>query len=282
MNYNAYYNGIFTNIDEISIPLSDRSVFFGDGIYDAAIGRNGKIFMCSEHIRRFMGNAQRLSIPISFSPEALGELLHRIVCLSHISSDYFVYFQLSRYSDKRIHSYPDVKKSNFLVTVSPITLPSPKTKLRLITYPDIRYELCDIKTINLLPAVLASKAAERQGANEAVLIKDGIVTECAHSNVHIVKRGKVYTHPVTNRILPGISRAHLLEICKRLRIPAEERAFTEEELKDADEILVTSTSKLCQCAVELNGTSLPLQNHSIGLDIAEQMLSDYKSECGTP
>ncbi len=280
MNCNAYYNGSFTAADKILIPLSDRAIFFGDGIYDAAIGRNGKIFMLKEHLARFFLNAERLGIPLTMSKSELGSLLLELVSRSGGTCDCFVYFQLSRFSKKRTHAYPDTKESNLLATVTPIELPPENKRLKLITSPDVRHSLCHIKTVNLLPAVLASKEAERAGADEAVFIKNGTVTECAHSNIHFIKDGALHTHPADSSILPGIAREHLFKICKRLGIPVFERKFTLSELACSDSVLVTSTSKLCLIADTLDGK--PLKSDKIGaaLRICSEMRRDYENECG--
>ncbi len=239
----SYYNGKFAPTDEIVIPLTDRAIYFGDGIYDAAIGRNGKIFLLSEHIDRLLGNAPKLSIPIEYTKEELSEILLETVRRSGFDS-YFVYFQLSRNGGKRRHIAEDAYGTNLLITVSEQPLPTEGARLKLTTFEDKRFEYCHIKTLNLLPSVLASTHAENLGCDEAVFHRGQTVTECAHSNVSILKDGSLITHPADNHILPGITRKHLISACNKLGIPVCERPFTLTELFDADEILVTSTTKL--------------------------------------
>lgn len=112
--------------------------------------------------------------------------------------------------------------------------------------------MCDIKTLNLIPAVMASTRAQLADCEEAVFHRGEIVTECTHSNIAILKNGILITHPLSNTILPGITRRHLLIACEKLGIPYRERAFTLDELYSADEIFVTSTSKLCRTANRVN------------------------------
>ena len=274
----AYYNGEFLKRENISIPLTDRAVFFGDGVYDAAIGRNGKIFMLDEHVERIYRSAATLDIPTSISKDELKALLLRIVDLSEIhDSDFFIYFQFSRYSESRIHAYPGVNNSNLLITVNPISIPPQDKRLRLISYPDIRYELCNVKTINLIPAVIASKYAEQRGADEAVFVRNGIVTECAHSNIHMIKNGILYTHPQSCRILSGISRMHLLSVCERERIEYKEIAFTPDDLKEADSVLVTSSSKIVLTAESFDENYYKDDKNSISRHILNCMRADYKA-----
>ena len=228
MHINAYYNGLFTTRDKILIPLTDRALFFGDGIYDAAIGRNGKIFLLDDHIDRFFDNAKALDIPIELDRKKLKSVLLELAARSPHDC-YFVYFQLTRFSEERVHAYPKDSKSNLLITVTKQPMPSPNQKLKLALERDIRYEMCHIKTLNLLPSVIASHKADINGKDETVFHRNGTVTECAHSNVHIVSDNVIYTHPTDNHILPGISRKHFIKTAKKY-FPPVKRAMQEESM----------------------------------------------------
>ena len=270
----AYYNGDFAKLTEIRIPLSDRAVFFGDGIYDAAIGRDGYIYLEKEHLERFYSNAKRLNIPVILTRDELSSLLHTLIEKNGYEY-YFIYFQLTRRSDERIHAYPDSSASNLLITVKRHTLPSPDRALSLISSPDIRYRMCDIKTLNLLPAVIASKKAVENGCDEAVFVKDGTVTECAHSNISIVKGDTVYTHPNGPFILPGITRTRMLYICKELKIQYAEKPFSYEEMLLSDEILITSTTKLCLRANKIDGKCVGGCKKAIGNELIAALREDF-------
>lgn len=274
MNVNAYYNGEFKNKNEISIKLTDRAVFFGDGIYDAAIGRNGKVFMLDEHIERFLSNAQAIKIPFTMTRGELKRTILKTVMLSREAS-YFVYFQLSRFSEERIHAAPESEKFNLLITVSPFSLCDKNKHLSLITAEDVRHTMCNVKTLNLLPAVLSSCSAAAADADEAVLVRDGTVTECSHSNIHIIKKGKIITHPLDRYILPGISRMHMLSVCDKLAVPYEERNYSTDELFDADEVLVTSSSKLAMPVKRIDGTVYEFTESSLGRRICKKMRDDF-------
>lgn len=270
----AYYNGEFLDYSEIRIPLSDRAIFFGDGIYDAAIGKGGCIYLKDKHFDRFFSNAKRLNIPLGFTKEELSELICELIKRNEYDQ-YFIYFQLSRTSPTRIHSYPDSQSSNLLITLREHTLPSINERLRLISCEDTRYLMCDVKTLNLLPAVLASRRAVECGCDEAVFVRDGVVTECAHSNIFIVKDGLVLTHPCDRRILPGVTRARILEICKDLGIPCLEKSFGKNDLFTADEVLVSSTTRLCQTAYEIDGIEIEKAKNSISGAIISSIRRDF-------
>lgn len=273
MSSYAYYNGKFGHLSEISIPLTDRAIYFGDGIYDAAIGINGGIFLLDEHVSRLLGNADKIKLKHQFTQEKLEQILKETVIRSGIS-DFFLYFQLTRDGKIRTHSALECESANLLVTVKDLTLGKSDELLDLITFEDKRYRYCDIKTLNLLPSVLASTEAERHGCAEAVFHRGNTVTECAHSNVSILKSGKLITHPTDDKILPGITRRHLLMGCDKVGIPYEERAFSLDELFDADEILVTSTSKLCARAGRIDGKIVGGRDKKNALALYEYLLNE--------
>ena len=273
----AYYNGRISAISEVAIPLTDRSVFFGDGIYDAAIGRGDRIYLEDEHIDRFIGNARTLGIPLNLSRDELHDLIRGMVRESG-EECFFVYFQLTRYGAVRTHACRERERSNMLITVTPTPLPDPKRRLSLVSYPDKRYEYCHIKTLNLLPAVLASSYAEGMGADEAVFYRGDTVTECAHSNISILKSGTLITHPTDTHILPGITRGRMIDICKEMGVKVVEQPFSRSDLRRADAVLVTSSSKLCLVASTLDGIPLGLRAKGIAEEICGRFFADFVSK----
>ena len=249
----CYYNGCFAPAEDIRISLEDRAIYFGDGIYDAAIGKDGKIYLLEEHINRFQRNAARLKIKNPYSHDELSAILYETVKRADIP-EFFIYFQLSRKSDGRVHSYCRGDGVNLLVLVTPFSEEKIKPVLDVITTDDLRYYLCDVKTINLLPSVLAAGEADEQGCDEAIFLRGGIVTECAHSNIFILKNKTLYTHPTGNLILPGITRRHLILAGEELGIKTVCSPFPLSELMCADEIIITSTTKFARPVGRVDGT----------------------------
>ena len=276
MNPIFYYDGKFCKADEAAIPITDRSVFFGDAVYDACLVKNGKPYLLDAHLDRFYRGCSALGIQPSMKKNALRALLCSLCELAECEIA-FLYFQTSRAAPMRRHFATEEDTSHLLVTVSEGQMPSKEKALRLILLPDRRYDFCHIKTVNLLPAVLASTKARAAGADEAVFLHDGIITECAHSNVSILKNGMLFTHPKSRRILPGIQRAQLLLACKRLNIPVSETAFPKEALMDADEIFVTSTTKLCQRAYMVDDRAVGMKSSALALRIMDTMFSDFEN-----
>lgn len=249
----AYYDGHIGSPDELTVPFNDRGHFFGDGIYEAAIGINGRIFCLEDHLDRFYSSAVPFDIHIPLERNELAKLL--LDLLGRVDSDkaMIVYWQVTRGVAVRAHAYDPDMTGKLWVLIHPDALPDPAIPLKLISLEDRRFGYGFVKTLNLMPAVLYSQQATHAGADEAVLHRDGIVTECAHSNISILKNGMLLTHPNDEYILRGIAKTHLIQACYRTSIPVIEKAFTLEQLADADEVIVTSSGNLCTFANELDG-----------------------------
>lgn len=249
----GYYNGEIGLIEDMKVPMTDRGLYFGDGIYDAAYTRNHIIYALDEHIARFYLNLSRLEIAEPMPREELSALLVELV--GRVDDDeQFVYWQATRGSALRDHSFPEgERKSNLMIMLRPVPIKPVYKPIRLISAEDKRYLYCNMKTLNLLPSVLTAEMATRAGVDETVMHRGERVTECSHSNVSILKNGAFITPPADEYILPGVGRAHLIAASKTLGIPVEERIFTMQELRDADEIIVSSAGSLCLSACELDG-----------------------------
>ncbi len=242
----GYYNGKYGPLDEMTVPMCDRAVYYGDGVYEATPTRNHKIYALDAHVSRMLRSADFMRIGLPLSPEALREELQRMVALMD-SGDNVLYWQLSRGTARRAHPFPE-GKANLMMMITPYAFPDLNAKVGCITAEDTRFLHCNIKTLNLIPSILAMQRAKEAGCYEAILHRGERVTECSKSNVHIIKDGTLVTAPTDNLILPGIARSHLLEACGALGIPFEERPYTLDELRGADEILITSsTSFLRRC-----------------------------------
>ena len=274
----GYYNGKLGEIEEISIPMGDRVCFFGDGIYDATYSRNYKIFALNDHVDRFFNSANLLQIKLPCTKEALKKLLNELVRKMDTAEN-FVYFQATRGTDAvRNHTFTDEAQANLWVNIYPRKIVDVYKKVKLITLEDTRFFHCNIKTLNLIPAVMASRKAEEMGCNETVLHRNGGVTECAHSNVHIFKDGVFITAPTDNLILPGIARKHLIAACGRLGIPVQERPYTVQELAAADEIMISSAGSLCLAAQELDGKPCGGKAPQLLKTLQDEVLREFLEE----
>ena len=271
----AYYNGRIGRCEDISIPLSDRLIYFGDGVYDVMIGHSGRLFLVDDHIERLFSGIRALNIYLSMTRDDILDVVDRLIKLSGYKS-YLVYISVSRNADERRHSYIDCTFANLLVTVKEFSF-SHNNALKLITEPDNRYGYCNIKTVNLLPSVMAATKAEAMGCDEAVFVRNGIVTECAHSNIFIIKNEILITHPESRHILSGIIRKFIIKNAAVFGVGVAERGFTENELLDADEVIVTSTTKLAQKAISVNGITVGGKGDDIADPLIKFLFESYQN-----
>ena len=281
----GFYNGNYDTIDNIKIPMTDRVCWFGDGVYEATAVRNGVIYCLDDHIDRFFNSAAFVEIVIPYTKEELKALLCEMVNkvdVSETNSEALLYWQITRGADiPRGHNFPQNCPARLWVTVTPRKLPDVYRRDKLISYEDIRFFMCHIKTLCLLPSVLASEAAKRAGAEECVMYRkeaDGIknrVTEGAHTNVHCIKDGVLYTAPLDNLVLPGIARKNLIKICNNLSIPVKEEPYTLEFLMNADEIILSSSSNFCIAATHIDNNPVGGRAPEILKKIQDALVEDY-------
>lgn len=247
----AYYDGKIGTPEEMMIPFNDRVHFFGDGCYEATVGANGKVFLLQDHLDRFYTSARALDIKIPMEKENLGRLLTEL--LAKVDSKVnFVYWQVTRGVEERSHTYDESLTGKLWVLIRPQNLKDPEIPIKLNDQEDTRFFHCNIKTLNLLPSVRAAQRAKLGGFTETVFHRGDIVTECSHSNVSVLMDGVLYSHPNDEYILRGIAKTHMIQACYRLGIPVLEKPFTMDFLRNADEIIVTSSSNFCLNACELN------------------------------
>ena len=260
----AYYNGTVSTIEEIRIPLEDRAVYFGDGVYDVAFCHNGKPFLIDEHFDRFYNSCRLIRIDFPYTREELRNIIGELISRLDDREDVLIYWQASRGTAPRNHPFPKDARANLLVYVKPKKITKLDEPMKLCTVDDIRYEMCNVKTINLIPNILAAQTAVDRGCDEAVQIRrrlfedDGteyrdVITEGAHTNISVLKDGVFVTAPLGRFILPGIARKHLIELCRANGIEVLERYITRGELMDADEVLVSSTTTLVRRTCEIDG-----------------------------
>ena len=274
----GYYNGKYGLVEDMTIPMNDRVCYFGDGVYDATYSRNHVIFALDEHIERFFNSAALLKIKIPYTKDELKGILNEMVKKVD-SGEQFVYWQVTRGTGMRNHAFPseDVP-ANIWIILKHLNIKDMSKKVKLITLEDTRFLHCNIKTLNLLPSVMAAQKTEEAGCQEAVFHRGERVTECAHSNVSIIKDGILKTAPTDNLILPGIARAHLIEMCNLFDIPVDETAFTLKELMEADEVVVTSSGQFCITANEIDGQPVGGKAPELVKKLQDALLTEFLEE----
>ena len=259
----AQANGIAL-IDDAVVPLgsaqvsaNDRALYFGDGVYEVVRAYAGRLWLFDEHMARF----RRSLAEVEIDPGGLGAVRDKIVStyeaggIAHAA----VYWHVSRGVAPRSHGWDDGIRPTLLVTVRPFE-PDAEALAHgaaAITQPDLRWKRCDIKTLNLLPNVMAKQRAHRAGCFEAVLVDDrGVVTEGTSTSVFIVRGGQVWTHPQQACILPGITRDYVIGLAHEAGIGVRREAFTRDELLAADEVFLTGTGTEVTGLVRVDDTPI--------------------------
>ncbi|MDR6224684.1 D-alanine transaminase [Desmospora profundinema] len=232
-----------TKRENAHIDIEDRGYQFGDGIYEVFRVYNGKVFRMQDHLDRFQRSADEIGLQLPYGLDRLQSFLEQLIETNGLSEGN-VYLQASRGVAPRSHPFPEESRSVLVAYTIEGERPLEyiRNGIRTITEADIRWLRCDIKSLNLLGAVLAKQKAKEHGCQEAILHRDGTVTEGSSTNVFLVKDGQLITHPANNLILHGITRLVVLELAEELGIPVKEETFTLEDLRKADEVFITGTT----------------------------------------
>ena len=276
----AYYNGKTGPIEEMMVPMNDRACYFGDGVYDATMAVNHVPMHFDDHIERIYNSARLIDIEIPMPKEEMKQILQGLI--DQVEGDsLFVYWQVTRGVGMRNHPYSGAATGPSLwAWVRPNGMRDVYGAYRCITMEDTRFLHCNIKTINLLPAVIANQRAVEAGCDETIFHRGDRVTECSHSNVHILKDGVLHTAPCDNLILPGIARKHILEICGEQGIPVVEAPFTVDELMAADEVFFSSSSAVTCRVREIDGKPVGMRDEATFAKIRDGYQRKIKEECG--
>lgn len=240
----GFLNGRFMPLQETMISVEDRGYQFGDGVYEVIRTYGGVPFQLEAHLARLERSAQAIGLPVPYQLREWRSFVAEGIRLgAHPESK--VYIQLTRGVAPRDHVFPAGCSPTTVMTVREMRPLAPalrETGVGVMTLEDFRWGRCDIKSINLLPNVLARQRAKEAGAFEAVFVREGTVTEGAVSNVMAVKAGTLITAPEGERILAGVTRAVILALARKEGVPVQERFLGLEELRAADEVFLTGTT----------------------------------------
>ena len=283
----VYLNGAFMAPQDAHISPLDRGFLFADGIYEVIPAYNGVLFRFDEHLIRMERSLAEVAINNPYSREKWHGLCEELITRNG-GGNLSVYLQITRgATDKRDHAFPNppVAPTVFMMTgniaVPAADSPDTATGSKAITLDDIRWARCDIKSVSLLPNSLLRQQAVEAGASEAILLRDGFVTEGSASNVFIVLDGTVVTPPKSHAILGGITRDLVVELCQRHHIPVEEREITESQLRQAHEIWVTSSTKEVVPIIQLNNAPVGSgQPGPVWKTLARHYVSFKRRLCG--
>ena len=251
----VYLNGAFLPSDQAQVSVFDRGFVFADGVYEVIPAYGGRLFRLPQHLARLDNSLAGIRLSNPLAARDWQTMFTRLVEAGG-AADQSVYLQVTRGPAERDHAFPKQITPTVFAYSQPLKYPEPAqlaAGVAAITVPDIRWLRCDIKAIALLPNVLMRQQATEQGAAEAILLRDGRMTEGSASNIFLVLKGTLVTPPKGPFILPGVTRDLALELARTHGLACEERTVTESELRSADELMLSSSTKELLPITRLDG-----------------------------
>lgn len=256
----VYLNGEFLPRSEAKLSVDDRGFVFGDGIYEVTRAVNGALFESARHMRRMVRGLKELRLTPSETTQRIEEISLRLLKENAADDgEAIVYLQITRGAAPRTHHFPPAgTPCTVFMSAKRIVVPHKEREsgIACVTYPDIRWARSDIKTVNLLPAVLAKQHATDQGVFEALFVREGVVTEGSHTNCFAVIDGELRTYPASNYILGGVTRDVVLQIARELDIPTREVPFHQHDIAHCEEFFLTGTTTDVMPVVSVDGTTI--------------------------
>ena len=259
MSRTAFVNGSFVPFEEAAIPITDRGFLFADGIYEVSAVLNGRLVDSDAHLARLDRSLREIRIPNPFSAQGWTELQEELVSRNDLAEG-LVYMQVTRGAAERDFAFPkDARPTVVMFTQAKTITRSPlaETGAAVVTVPDLRWKRRDIKSVALLAQVLAKQAAAEAGVAEAWMVEDGCVTEGSSSTAFIITADRrIVTRPLSNAVLPGITRLAVMRLAGENGLAVEERLFTVEEALAAAEAFFTSASSFVMPVVRIDGRAV--------------------------
>jgi D-alanine transaminase len=255
MNEIVYLNGEFMPLEQARVPVLDRGFIFGDGVYEVIPVYSHHPFRLPEHLRRLQHSLDSIRLGNPLRDAEWIKLTQDIIARNQ-GDDQSVYLQITRGAARRDHAFPTDAKPTVFMMSSPLATPAKElvgNGVPGITATDFRWLKCDVKSVSLLANCLLRQAALDAGAMEVVMFRDGYLTEGSSSNIFAVKSGRVLAPPKNHLVLPGITYDVVLELAAAHGIPLEVREIAEQEVKTADELWLTSSTREVLAITTLDG-----------------------------
>jgi D-alanine transaminase len=250
----VYLNGELVPSDAAVVSVEDRGFNFADGIYEVLRVVGGRPFRLEAHLDRFESGARALEIDLSLDRDGVRDAVLDVSRANSIDEG-TVYVQLTRGAAPRGHAFPEAATPTLVMIARPFAGQAPETVeegVAVVTAPDLRFGYCEVKTIGLLPNVMAYQHARSEGCFEALMVRDGVVTEGAHTSAFCVRGGIVYTHPIDN-LLPAITRKYAIEAFRSQGVEVKEIGVALEEFRSADEVFLTGTTTEVLGVISIDG-----------------------------
>ncbi|TKD71564.1 D-amino-acid transaminase [Pseudalkalibacillus hwajinpoensis] len=241
--------------EHASIDIEDRGYQFGDGVYEVVRIYNGQFFELDAHLERLGRSAGEIKITLPFSITNLKERIEKLMKFNNVHSGH-LYLQVTRGVSPRNHAFPENAIPVLVAYTKEYKVEPSRLPGRAMFTDDIRWLRCDIKSLNLLGNVLAKEDATEKGFDEAIFHRGEIVTEGSSTNVFLIRDRVLYTHPANHLILDGITRRKIVSVAVNLGIQVKEESFTKQQLLEADEVFISSTTQEVRPIIEVDGHTI--------------------------
>jgi D-alanine transaminase len=252
----VYLNGEFTPIEEARVPVLDRGFIFGDGVYEVVPVYSGHPFRLAQHLARLQSSLDAIKLANPLSAAAWTRLVRRIAKMHAAWKDQAVYMQVTRGVARRDHAFPRQTVPTVFVMTNPLSVPDRRhvaEGVACVSATDNRWLRCDIKSTSLLGNVLMRQRAAEAGCVETLMFRDGFLSEASSSNVFVVKAGRIAAPPNNHLVLPGTTNDVVTELARKAKLPLALREVSEDEVRAADEIWLTSATKEVLAVSRLDG-----------------------------
>ena len=273
----VFLNKRYVQFKNAKIHIEDRGLQFSDSVYEVVKVINKKTLDFDLHIKRLKYSIKELKFNIKIDNQFFKKIFINLISKNNLKNG-IIYLQITRGQQSRAHTYKKNLKPNIIIYTSKkkFNLPNKHFKgYKAITYPDIRWGRPDIKSTSLLANILAAKEADNKDAYESILFKHNKITEASHSNVWIIKKNKIITHPANRDILKGVTRTLIINIIKSLDMNLAEREFSINELYNSDEVFITSSGSLITPIIKID--KVKINNEKIGSITKYLALNLYKA-----
>ena len=274
----AYINNKFVNFKSAKIHIEDRGLQFADSVYEVIAVLDKNLIDLDFHLNRLKYSLRELEIKFTINKKNLNNIFLNLIKKNKTRNG-IIYLQITRGIQFREHKYQKNLAPTLIVYTrnKSFNLPGKKfVGVKTITYQDLRWKRRDIKTVNLLPNIIAANMAKNKNAYEAILIQNGKVTEGTSSNIWIIKRNNLITHPANSDILKGVTRTSLLKIIKKTKLKLIEKQFTQKQLINADEVFLTSSGSFITPILKIDNKKI--NNGKIG-NITLKLAEMYTEAC---
>ena len=275
-----YLNGEFMPIENAMIPVLDRGFIFGDGVYEVIPVYSRQPFRLDEHLRRLQASLDSIRLVNPYDETKWREVIGRLVGLNE-PEDQSLYLQVTRGVAKRDHAFPKQTRPTIFIMSNPLVTPPAaqiENGVAVITAVDNRWLRCDVKSTALLPNVLLRQLSVDAGCAETILLRDGMLTEGSATNAFVVIGGVLLAPPKSNLMLPGITYDVVLELAEANGVALEVRSISEAELRNADEVWITSSSREVLPVTMLDGKAVGNGRPGPVFERVYQLYQDYKAQ----